>query len=67
MKKIWLVKFPSYIYTQNVKDIARQKGLKIVDAKYAENYNGREDVLTAQEAPKLTLKKEFQTKPADAE
>lgn len=57
MRKIWLVEFPVYRYNQDVKAIARQKNLKIIDAKFAKNYAGREEVLTAEEAPKLTVKK----------
>lgn len=52
-KKIWLVPHPTYQFKEDVKALARQNNLKIVDAKFASNY--KQEVLVA-EAPKLTKK-----------
>lgn len=59
--KIWLVKFPLYKYSQDVKKVARQKGLKIVDSRFKNGVNS-ENVVSATEAPKLTIKPEYQKK-----
>lgn len=46
---IWYVTFPTHQYVQDVKTIARQKGLKIVDARFqGENKQ-------CEGAPSLTL------------
>ena len=50
--KIWYVKFPTYQYNENVVEIARKKGLIIVDEKFKD---GDRQVANA---PKLTLKGE---------
>lgn len=59
--KIWLVEFPTYRYTQDVKKLARAKNLKIIDKRFSKGINP-EIVASATEAPKLTLKPEFQPK-----
>jgi len=61
--KLWFVQFPTYRYTQDVKKIARAKGLKIIDAKFKNNYNPEKfDIASGAEIPKVTLKTEFQAK-----
>ena len=47
------VEFPTYRYTQDVKELARKAGLKIVDIRF------QGDMAQAEKAPKLTLKKEY--------
>jgi hypothetical protein len=46
--KVWYVKFPTYQYNEDVKALAKENGLKIIDAKY-DNGDGIKD------APKLTI------------
>ena len=58
-KKIWLVEFPVFRYTQDVKDIARKGNLKIIDMKYKDNY--ATDRLV-EKRPTLTLKAEYKSK-----
>ena len=50
----WYVDFPTYRYNEDVKKIARQKDLKIINARY----QGKAE--QCKNAPKLTLKKEYQ-------
>ena len=52
-RPVWFVKFPTWKYNEDVKDLARRKGLKIVDAKF----QGDED--QCKDAPKLTVKDEY--------
>ncbi len=47
--KIWYVKFPTYMYVENVKEVAKANGLKIIDAKF------QEDNKQCENAPKLTV------------
>lgn len=49
-KNIWYVEFPTYQYNEDVKALAREKGLTIVDAQFDDG-KGFKDV------PKLTKKK----------
>jgi len=49
--KVWYVKFPTYQYNEDVKTLAKENGLKIIDAKYDKG-DGVKD------APKLTIKGE---------
>ena len=51
MKKIWLVEFPTYQYNENVVELAKQNGLKIIDSRYAKDYN--QDQIATQ-TPTLT-------------
>lgn len=48
--KIWYVGFPTYQYEEDVKVIAKERGLRIVDAKYK---GGNKQV---SKAPELTKK-----------
>jgi hypothetical protein len=48
--KTWYVDFPTYQYNENVKEIAREKGLKIVDSKFKGSNK------QCANAPKLTKK-----------
>ena len=59
MKK-WVIEFPTYQYKQDVKALAKENGLKIVDARYQGNEPQCDN------APSLTLKSQKQLK-AEAE
>lgn len=48
-KKIWYVEFPTYQYNEDVKALAREKGLTIVDAQF-------DDGKGVKDAPELTKK-----------
>ena len=48
--KTWFVGFPTYQYNENVKELARKHGLKIVDSKF------QGATAQAENAPKLTPK-----------
>jgi len=56
---IWYVEFPTYRYTQDVKELAAKKGLRIVDAKFKGKNKQCEN------APSLTLKDEYKPKKED--
>ena len=45
--KTWYVEFPTYQYNENVKELAKKNGLKIIDAQFDAG-DGEKDV------PKLT-------------
>lgn len=49
--KIWLVDFPTHQYKENVKELAREKRLKIIDSRFAAGYK-KDDVES--KPPKLT-------------
>ena len=49
MKK-WYVEFPAYQYNEDVKALAAERGLKILDAKF------QGDDKQCEDAPKLTIK-----------
>lgn len=49
--KVWYVKFPTYQYNEDVKLLAKENGLKIIDAQFDKG-DGVKD------APKLTVKGE---------
>lgn len=51
MNKIWFVEFPTFQYNEDVKALAKEKGLTIIDA-YFDDGTGEKDV------PKLTKKGE---------
>lgn len=55
-RALWFVEFPTYRYNEDVKKLARQNDLKIIDAKHQA---GRDQ---CKDAPKLTLKKEYTAK-----
>lgn len=48
----WYVIFPTFQYVEDVKELARKRGLKIIDAKF------QGDKEQCEKAPKLTLKKD---------
>ncbi len=52
--KLWYVGFPIYRYNEDVKALARKAGLRVVDAIF------KGDNKQVANAPKLTLKKEYQ-------
>nr|WP_314469185.1 hypothetical protein [uncultured Campylobacter sp.] len=49
MSKIWYVEFPTFQYNEDVKSLAKERGLTIIDAKFDEG-DGVKD------PPELTLK-----------
>lgn len=49
--KTWFVKFPTYQYNEDVVAIAKEKGLKIIDAQF-------DDGSGIKDAPALTIKGE---------
>lgn len=51
MSKIWFVEFPTFQYNEDVKALAKENGLTIIDA-YFDDGTGEKDV------PKLTKKGE---------
>ena len=53
----WLVEHPTFRYVEDVKELARKAGLRIVDAAVADEHD-RE--LAEKNPPKLTLKPEYQ-------
>jgi len=50
--KIWYVAHPLYLYNEDVKELAKRNGFRIVDALF----QGKEE--NPKDAPKLTLKGE---------
>lgn len=56
MNNIFFVEFPTYRYTQDVKELARKKGLKIVDKRF------QGDSPQCENAPSLTLKAKYKPK-----
>ncbi len=52
MKKIWYVDLPSYVYEEDVKALARENDLKIIDSRF------KGDNKQCANAPKLTVKGE---------
>jgi len=48
--KIWYVELPAYQYKEDIKAIAKERGLKIVDARF------KGDHKQVSKAPKLTKK-----------
>ena len=50
--KVWYVDFPTYQYNEDVKAIAKEKGLKIIDARF----KGKNKQVA--NAPELTKKGE---------
>jgi hypothetical protein len=63
-RKVWFVEFPTYRYNEDVKELARKDGLKIVNARFkpADGEKTPFEVIAKSDAPKLTLKKEFRPK-----
>lgn len=49
MSKIWYVEFPTFQYNEDVKALAKERGLTVIDAKFDEG-DGVKD------PPELTLK-----------
>jgi hypothetical protein len=52
-KQIWLVEFPTHKYVEDVKALAAQHRLRIVNAKFKAEVNPK-NIVT--DEPKLTLK-----------
>lgn len=57
--KIWLVKFPTHQYKEDVKALAVKAGLKIIDEKYKDSIDPK---LVADEVPSLSLKRKPKAK-----
>ena len=62
MKKIWLVHFPTHQFKEDVKALAKQNNLKIIDARYSHQIRSE---LVEQNPPSLT-KKGVRRKPTTA-
>lgn len=60
-RKFWFVEFPTYRYNEDVKKLARAKGVRIRDARFKEQTDEKL-VLPEAEAPKLSFKKEYAKK-----
>lgn len=56
---IWYVKFPTFRYNEDVKALAREKGLRVRDDRFDDG-NGAD-------GPKLTLKPEYAKSESGAE
>jgi hypothetical protein len=56
MANIWYVNFPTYLYKENVKQLAKENNLKIIDAQF-QGMNKQ-----CENAPKLTLVNEVKSK-----
>lgn len=54
-KKIWFLEFPTFMYKEDVKALARKADVKIVDAKYKKDYPAE---MIAEQVPKVTKLKE---------
>lgn len=48
--EVWFVEFPTYKYVEDVKELAKKAGLRIIDAKFQGNHK------QCAKPPKLTLK-----------
>lgn len=53
-KKIWLVEFPTHQYNEDVKELAEMKRLRIIDARFKDDFAGSK--MLATETPELTKK-----------
>ena len=58
--KIWLLKFPIRLYKEDVKKLAVENNLKIIDDKFADSVS---DSDVESKPPKLTLVAKKQRKP----
>lgn len=54
----WLVEFPTYRYAEDVKQLARKAGLRVLDAAQASEAD-KARAVAADKAPKLTIKPEY--------
>ena len=52
MKNVWFLELPAHLYVEDVKDLARKEGLKIIDKRYASKEMIAE--LGASKVPKVT-------------
>lgn len=59
-RKVWMVEMPSHQYKEDVKALAKESGLKVVDVKFKDNYH-KDDIAT--DTPKLTKKSKPGRKP----
>jgi hypothetical protein len=57
-RRVWLVEHPTFRYTEDVKPLARQAGLVVVDPAVA-GPDDLTDAVPADQAPALTLRDEF--------
>ena len=61
LKKIWLVPHPTSQFNENVKELAADNGLRIIDAKFTKEIHFD---FIATDPPKLTKTKEASSKDA---
>lgn len=59
-KKTWFVKFPTYQYVENVKELAEKNNLQIVDDRFMNDKTALK--YEADKVPTLTLKTEVKKK-----
>lgn len=64
LKKIWLVPHPTSQFNEDVKELASDKGLRIIDAKFSKEINAE---LVEKNTPKLTKTDEQKAKEKEKE
>lgn len=57
--KVWLVEFPIYQYKEDVKELAKKHGLKVIDSRYSKDIKPE---FVIKETPPLTKKSATQLK-----
>ena len=55
MSKVWLVEHPTHQFVEDVKTLAKEKGLKVINADFAESFDKSQ---ICENPPKLTKKSE---------
>lgn len=63
-RKFWLVEGPFYRYNEDVKALAVDAGLRLIDSRYANDGVDR-DKDAVKDGPKLTLRPEFAPRSAE--
>ena len=61
-QKVWYVKHPTYIYAEDVKQIAREKNLKVIDSQFKSDKVNYDLVLEPDAEPKLTVLDKYKPK-----
>tara|TARA_R110002012_G_scaffold84538_1_gene211396 strand:- start:157 stop:348 length:192 start_codon:yes stop_codon:yes gene_type:complete len=56
MSKIWLVEHPTHQFEEDVKALAKAKGLQVINADFAESFDKKQ---ICENPPKLTKKSEL--------
>ncbi len=58
-RKVWLVKFPTHQYVEDVKEIAQKNNLRVIDSRFRTHFNMD---FVESSPPKLTLKPKAKAK-----